>query len=135
MICKRGEYVLLKLRVQCFVALFCSKISCFHTGKLSQLWCNISKNKLDIMSGSLSSSYINDRISGLQNPSNLSLVEFHSALDLYEKLKSLEDESLSPAVQNSLCIISDALRMYGPMNLYGSFNGGKDAVVVLHLFR
>ena len=99
------------------------------------MWCNISKNKLDIMSGSLSSSYINDRISGLQNPSNLSLVEFHSALDLYEKLKSLEDESLSPAVQNSLCIISDALRMYGPMNLYGSFNGGKDAVVVLHLFR
>lgn len=32
-------------------------------------------------------------------------------------------------------VLEDALRLYGPRRLVGSYNGGKDAVVIMHLQR
>jgi hypothetical protein len=37
------------------------------------------------------------------------------------------------AMQKSLGILEDAIRLFGPECVYASFNGGKDAVVILHL--
>lgn len=35
-----------------------------------------------------------------------------------------------------LCqVLNDGLRLYGPGQLIGSYNGGKDAVVIMHLHR
>lgn len=32
-------------------------------------------------------------------------------------------------------VLADSLRLYGPDQLIGSYNGGKDAVVIMHLHR
>ena len=39
------------------------------------------------------------------------------------------------AVHSALDVLDDALRLYGPQHIYSSFNGGKDAVVIMHLLR
>jgi FAD synthetase len=57
------------------------------------------------------------------------------ALVLYEKLRSCDDGYLSAPLNSALDILMDALRLYGPNQLFASYNGGKDAVVILHLLR
>eukprot|EP00596_Hydrurales_sp_CCMP1899_P000616 CAMPEP_0119050402 /NCGR_PEP_ID=MMETSP1177-20130426/69741_1 /TAXON_ID=2985 /ORGANISM="Ochromonas sp, Strain CCMP1899" /LENGTH=524 /DNA_ID=CAMNT_0007028761 /DNA_START=373 /DNA_END=1947 /DNA_ORIENTATION=+ len=42
---------------------------------------------------------------------------------------------MSKPLNKALDILSDALRLYGKEQLFASYNGGKDAVVVLHLLR
>jgi Phosphoadenosine phosphosulfate reductase family len=62
--------------------------------------------------------------------------KFHlDALALYEKLRSCNDGYIAAPVNSALDILMDALRLYGPKQLFASYNGGKDAVVVLHLLR
>ena len=56
-------------------------------------------------------------------------------LILYHKLISCEDPSLSAAINSSLSILQDAFRLYGPSNVVASYNGGKDADVVMNLMR
>jgi FAD synthetase len=38
-------------------------------------------------------------------------------------------------MNKSLDILSDALRLYGPDRMFSSYNGGKDADVIMHLLR
>ena len=57
------------------------------------------------------------------------------SLALYEKLRSCDDAYMSKQLNSALDILSDALRLYGSEQLFASYNGGKDAVVVLHLLR
>lgn len=57
------------------------------------------------------------------------------SLALYEKLRSCNDTYMSKQLNSALDILSDALRLYGSEQLFASYNGGKDAVVVLHLLR
>ena len=57
------------------------------------------------------------------------------ALELYERLSQCDDPLLSGKVKGSLGILADALRLYGPECLFSSYNGGKDAVVTMHLLR
>lgn len=57
------------------------------------------------------------------------------SLALYEKLRSCNDAYMSKQLNSALDILSDALRLYGSEQLFASYNGGKDAVVVLHLLR
>ena len=57
------------------------------------------------------------------------------SLALYEKLRGCNDAYMSKQVNSALDILSDAMRLYGPEQLFASYNGGKDAVVVLHLLR
>ena len=60
------------------------------------------------------------------------------ALGLHQSLVRCaeeEDSSLGKAVKDALQVLSDALRLYGSGCLVTSFNGGKDAVVILHLMR
>ena len=54
---------------------------------------------------------------------------------LHEKLLACaqEDTSLGRAVKRALSVMRDAYRLYGPDKVVASFNGGKDAVVILHL--
>ncbi|KAL7528624.1 hypothetical protein ACHAWF_002631, partial [Thalassiosira exigua] len=57
------------------------------------------------------------------------------ALDLYERLRSCDDPYLAPAVASALRDLDMAYRLYGPYCVVGSYNGGKDAVVIFHLMR
>jgi FAD synthetase len=42
---------------------------------------------------------------------------------------------MSKQLNSALDILSGTLRLYGAEQIFGSYNGGKDAVVVLHLLR
>ena len=57
------------------------------------------------------------------------------ALALYHKIQNCaeQDTKLGRAVAGAVEVLSQALRLYGDDALVTSFNGGKDAVVVLHL--
>jgi FAD synthetase len=48
---------------------------------------------------------------------------------------SCTDSYVSPAIQSALNTLDHAYRLYGPNSVICSFNGGKDAVVILHLLR
>jgi hypothetical protein len=69
------------------------------------------------------------------SPKNTYLNEFNSALSLYKSLQAYNETNIGRIARHALSVISDSLRLYGPNNVYSSFNGGKDAVVVMHLFR
>ena len=63
-----------------------------------------------------------------------------NSLDLYYRLRDESSEQILPIglfskVQYSLDIIEQGIRLYGPRHILASYNGGKDAVVIMHLFR
>jgi len=60
---------------------------------------------------------------------------FQSSLDLYQSLSSCPDPFISPLIKEALESLEHAYRLYGPESVIGSFNGGKDAVVILELMR
>jgi FAD synthetase len=73
----------------------------------------------------------------LSNPYGHSVAAFEDSLAFYDKLVSYKGNNtvLSEKINKSLeCLIS-GLRLYGTKYMFSSFNGGKDAVVVLHLLR
>eukprot|EP00560_Eucampia_antarctica_P005377 CAMPEP_0197836216 /NCGR_PEP_ID=MMETSP1437-20131217/28273_1 /TAXON_ID=49252 ORGANISM="Eucampia antarctica, Strain CCMP1452" /NCGR_SAMPLE_ID=MMETSP1437 /ASSEMBLY_ACC=CAM_ASM_001096 /LENGTH=723 /DNA_ID=CAMNT_0043442225 /DNA_START=216 /DNA_END=2387 /DNA_ORIENTATION=+ len=66
-----------------------------------------------------------------------SVEAYESSLKLYEEFitGSKDDAYLHPVVQDALEALENAYRLYGPQNVIGSYNGGKDAVVIFHLLR
>jgi FAD synthetase len=76
-------------------------------------------------------------MSGISSSSSGGSSSSSSSLALYERIKAVtEAESDTPfgrALDQSITVMCDALRLYGPDQLVASFNGGKDAVVILHL--
>ncbi|CEM06680.1 unnamed protein product [Vitrella brassicaformis CCMP3155] len=60
---------------------------------------------------------------------------FRESYELYKELDGTEDPMLEPIAGRSLRVLVDALRLYGPEGVVCSFNGGKDAVLILHLMR
>lgn len=65
----------------------------------------------------------------------LDVLEHQDALNLYNTLKFCNDTSISKAINDALDTLSDAIRLYGPDYVFSSYNGGKDAEVVMHLMR
>eukprot|EP00534_Pseudo-nitzschia_fraudulenta_P012766 CAMPEP_0201207722 /NCGR_PEP_ID=MMETSP0851-20130426/175001_1 /ASSEMBLY_ACC=CAM_ASM_000631 /TAXON_ID=183588 /ORGANISM="Pseudo-nitzschia fraudulenta, Strain WWA7" /LENGTH=676 /DNA_ID=CAMNT_0047496193 /DNA_START=226 /DNA_END=2256 /DNA_ORIENTATION=- len=61
--------------------------------------------------------------------------QYKESLDLYNLLTNCKDSYVSPAIQSALNTLDHAYRLYGPSSVICSFNGGKDAVVILHLVR
>jgi hypothetical protein len=57
------------------------------------------------------------------------------ALELYNSLRNCKDGYLSPHINFALDTLIDALRLYGPQQILSSYNGGKDADVIMHLLR
>jgi len=60
---------------------------------------------------------------------------YHSALDLHERMQSCTDPYIAPMLKSALHDMEMAYRLYGPFCMVGSYNGGKDAVVIFHLMR
>eukprot|EP00532_Pseudo-nitzschia_australis_P018092 CAMPEP_0168311094 /NCGR_PEP_ID=MMETSP0142_2-20121227/67184_1 /TAXON_ID=44445 /ORGANISM="Pseudo-nitzschia australis, Strain 10249 10 AB" /LENGTH=694 /DNA_ID=CAMNT_0008263981 /DNA_START=1803 /DNA_END=3887 /DNA_ORIENTATION=+ len=61
--------------------------------------------------------------------------QYQESLEFYEQLTGCNDSYVSPAIQSALNTLDHAYRLYGPNSVICSFNGGKDAVVILHLVR
>ena len=60
---------------------------------------------------------------------------YRDALDLYQKLTTCQDSYISGNLSQALKCLDNAYRLYRPESVICSFNGGKDAVVILHLVR
>lgn len=60
---------------------------------------------------------------------------YEEALKLYDNLKECSDSYISSQLSQALNNLDHAFRLYGPESVICSFNGGKDAVVILHLVR
>jgi FAD synthetase len=61
--------------------------------------------------------------------------QFEDSLLLYDRLMSCTDSYVNPGIKAALNTLDHAYRLYGPQSVICSFNGGKDAVVILHLVR
>jgi Phosphoadenosine phosphosulfate reductase family len=61
--------------------------------------------------------------------------QLQEALDLYAKFMECKDSYVAPLIQDALAHLDQAYRLYGPRSVVCSYNGGKDAVVILHLTR
>jgi hypothetical protein len=57
------------------------------------------------------------------------------SLEVYNKLRNCNDSYISSQVNKALDVLSDSLRLYGIEQIFSSYNGGKDADVIMHLLR
>ena len=78
-------------------------------------------------SSSLSSNHVDGDAVIKQDP--------QTDLDFYHSLVSCQDEQLAPLIHSSLNVLADSFRLYGPINVVASYNGGKDADVIMQLMR
>ena len=87
-----------------------------------------------VLPGNIAIAASNARMSA---PSASAPDEAAEALALYQRLTqdAEVDTPLGRALKRGLGVCRDALRLYGPDDVVVSFNGGKDAVVILHLMR
>ena len=60
---------------------------------------------------------------------------YEESLALYDKFVSCSDSYVAPGIREALNALDHAYRLYGPHSVICSFNGGKDAVVILELMR
>lgn len=58
---------------------------------------------------------------------------YQSALHLYDRLMACTDDYVRGHIESALKTLDHAIRLYGDESVVCSFNGGKDAVVVLQL--
>jgi len=77
-----------------------------------------------------------DNATPLQQRGEWSTQQYEAALQLYHQLDACtDDDYLQPHLSQALEAIEQTYRLYGPDAVWCSFNGGKDAVVLLHLYR
>lgn len=57
------------------------------------------------------------------------------SLQFYNSMRSCKDAYLAGHINSALDVLCDACRLYGLDNLLSSYNGGKDADVIMHLLR
>jgi FAD synthetase len=60
---------------------------------------------------------------------------YHDALELYAQLSDCTDSYVAGPIEVALNTLDHCFRLYGAESVICSFNGGKDAVVILHLVR
>lgn len=61
--------------------------------------------------------------------------QYQDSLELYDRLMECADSYVAPGIKEALNCLDHAYRLYGPESVLCSYNGGKDAVVILHLLR
>jgi len=69
----------------------------------------------------------------LQQRPQWSATTYATSLKLYDQFTATNDPYVAPGIQEALNVLDHAYRLYGPESVICSFNGGKDAVVILQL--
>ena len=60
---------------------------------------------------------------------------YTNSLEFYHVLRNCKDGYIAQHINHALDVLTDAYRLYGPDHLISSYNGGKDADVIMHLLR
>jgi len=60
---------------------------------------------------------------------------YEEALALYDAFNTCTDSYVATLIQDALRVLHHAYRLYGPESVICSYNGGKDACVIVHLLR
>jgi FAD synthetase len=94
-----------------------------------------STESADIPNWRLLPEEMDDYRSHLVNRPRWSDEQYEASLKLYDDLMACTDGYIQTGIQFALNTLSHACRLYGPRSVICSFNGGKDAVVILHLVR
>lgn len=58
-----------------------------------------------------------------------------TGLEFYSALRKCNDSYISGPINAALDTLLDSLRLFGPSRVFSSYNGGKDADVIMHLLR
>lgn len=61
--------------------------------------------------------------------------QYKDSLELYNDFMSCSDSYVNSSIKEALNTLDHAYRLYGAHSVICSFNGGKDAVAILHLVR
>ncbi|RYH29168.1 hypothetical protein EON65_09440 [archaeon] len=61
--------------------------------------------------------------------------ESQDSLTFYNKLRECNDSYINRHIHKALDALYDTVRLYGPGHVFSSYNGGKDADVIMHLLR
>lgn len=71
------------------------------------------------------------------NPSQIANYSdsFERDIKFYHELRNCSDHYISKPLNRALDTFYDSLRLYGPDRVFSSYNGGKDADVIMHLLR
>eukprot|EP00547_Thalassionema_nitzschioides_P009318 CAMPEP_0194229806 /NCGR_PEP_ID=MMETSP0156-20130528/44078_1 /TAXON_ID=33649 /ORGANISM="Thalassionema nitzschioides, Strain L26-B" /LENGTH=637 /DNA_ID=CAMNT_0038962365 /DNA_START=188 /DNA_END=2101 /DNA_ORIENTATION=- len=77
----------------------------------------------------------NDLRAILSSQDDWSDSQFKESLQMYETFSDCQDSYVAPLIRDALSHLDQAYRLYGPSSVVCSFNGGKDAVVILELVR
>lgn len=109
------------LPVALFLVSVMSKVFGFH---LRRIW-----------RPSLTSSIPSRTITSQQKAHSSQQQPFADPLVLYHALRNCKDAYIANHINNALDVLSDAVRLYGCANILSSYNGGKDADVIMHLLR
>ena len=83
----------------------------------------------------VSSSFINSHDTSQLSSSHGNDKYYTNSLEFYHVLRNCRDGYISQHINHALDILTDAYRLYGPDHLISSYNGGKDADVIMHLLR
>lgn len=79
---------------------------------------------------------IADTLGNLDEFESEALNNYHKdALELFKNIRECKDGYISARLNAAVDVLIDALRLYGSDQLFSSYNGGKDAVVIMHLLR
>ena len=60
---------------------------------------------------------------------------YEEALALYDAFNACTDSYVATLIQDALRVLNHAYRLYSPEGVICSYNGGKDACVIVHLLR
>jgi 3'-phosphoadenosine 5'-phosphosulfate sulfotransferase (PAPS reductase)/FAD synthetase len=66
---------------------------------------------------------------------NLNFLPEDNEPSLYEILRNCNDKYISKQINSALDILMNSIRLYGTDHIFMSYNGGKDADVIMHLLR
>ena len=76
-----------------------------------------------------------EQAKSLRHRDTWSTEAYEDSVALHDKFATCDDTYMDQEIKDALSTLDDALRLYGPTSVVCSFNGGKDACVILELVR
>ena len=123
----------------CFIMVICSAF-CLLSHSLPLRYSYLRRSSFSLIFNSVptnSNTFSNTSKKMSVSSTDFSLNDKYQEADLefYNQLKSCDDKKLASSITSALNVLGDALRLFGPRYVVASYNGGKDADVVMHLMR
>lgn len=115
--------------IHCILLFQRSGFAFVRSSQISNLRSSLSRTLMSTMSTATTRKGESD------SPVSREFSNYTDSLQFYHALRSCNDQYISTHLNKALDSLSDALRLYGPNRIFSSYNGGKDADVIMHLLR